>query len=90
MGRNEYLAPRKNCPGVQGKLNRPRLYCSLICIDSECLLSLIRYFFSENVNLEALASLCDILFSCACVLFILVAFCDKNNILLYLNIIFSA
>ena len=33
------LAPRKNCPGVQGKLNRPGLYCSLICIESECLLS---------------------------------------------------
>ena len=40
------------------------------------------------VNLEAFASLCDILFSCACVLFILVAFCDEKNILLYLNIIF--
>ena len=47
-------------------------------------------FFFENVNLEALASLCDIVFSCTCVLFILVAFCNEKNILLYLNIIFSA
>ena len=35
-------------------------------------------FFFENVNLEALASLCDILFSCACGLFILVVFCDEK------------
>ena len=33
------LAPKKNCTGVQGKLNWPGLYCSLICIESECLLS---------------------------------------------------
>ena len=32
------LAHRKNCPGVQGKLNRPGLYCSLICFESGCLL----------------------------------------------------
>ena len=33
------LALKKNALGVQGKLNWPRLYCSLICIEPECLLS---------------------------------------------------
>ena len=33
------LALKKKCPGVQGKLNWPGLYCSLICIEAECLLS---------------------------------------------------
>ena len=33
----------------------------------------------QNVNLEAVASLCAILFSRACVLFILVAFCDEKK-----------
>ena len=51
---------------VQGKLNWPGLYCSLICIEPECLLSLIQYYFT-NVNLEAVASLCAIIFSCASV-----------------------
>ena len=56
------LALKKKCSGVQGKLNWPRLYCSLFCIEPECLLSYIRYFFA-NVKLEAVASLCAILFS---------------------------
>ena len=38
------LALKKECPGVQGKLNWPGLYCSLICIEPECLLSSSRYF----------------------------------------------
>ena len=33
------LALKIKYPGVQGKLNWPGLYCSLICIESECLLS---------------------------------------------------
>ena len=33
------LALKKNALGVQGKLNLPRLYFSLICIEPECLLS---------------------------------------------------
>ena len=41
-------------------------------------------FVFANVN----ASICAILFSHACVLFILVAFCDEKNNLLYLNVIF--
>ena len=69
------LALKKKCLGVQGQLNWPGLYCSLICIEPECLLSLIRYYFT-NVNLKAVASLLSILFSRASVLFILVAFCD--------------
>ena len=44
------------------------------------IINTVLFCFFENVNLEALASLCDILFSCACVLFILVAFCDEKNI----------
>ena len=27
------LALKKKCPGVEGKLNWPGLYCSLICIE---------------------------------------------------------
>ena len=60
------LALKKKMPGVQGKLNCPKLYCSLMCIRPECLLSLIRYNFA-NVNLEAVASLNAILFSLATV-----------------------
>ena len=81
------LTLKKKCPGVQGKLNWPGLYFSLMCIEPECLLSLIRYYFA-NVNLEAVASLYAILLSRASVLFIFVAFCEKNY-LLYLNTIFS-
>ena len=33
------LALKKKAFGVQGKLNWPRLYCSLICIEPKCLLS---------------------------------------------------
>ena len=33
------LALKIKFPGVQGKLNWPQLYCSLICIEPECLLS---------------------------------------------------
>ena len=33
------LALKKKCPGVQGKLNWPGLYCSLMCIEPECFLS---------------------------------------------------
>ena len=33
------LHSRKNALGVQGKLNWPGLYCSLMCIEPECLLS---------------------------------------------------
>ena len=32
-------APKKNCPGVQGKLNWPGLYCTLICVEPKFLLS---------------------------------------------------
>ena len=32
------LALKKNVLWVQGKLNWPGLYCSLICIEPECLL----------------------------------------------------
>ena len=60
------LALKKKMPGVQGKLNCPELYCSLMCIEPECLLSLIRYNFA-NVNLEAVGSLNAILFSLATV-----------------------
>ena len=37
------------------------------------------FLFFANVNLEAVPSLCAILFSCACVLFRLVAFCDEKK-----------
>ena len=40
---------------------------------------IINTVFLANVNLEAVASLCVILFSRACVLFILVAFCDEKK-----------
>ena len=33
------VALKKKIPGVQGKLNCPELYCSLMCIEPECLLS---------------------------------------------------
>ena len=33
------LALKKKALGVQGKLNWPRLYCYIICIEPECLLS---------------------------------------------------
>ena len=50
----------------------------------QCVLSLNVYYhkygiFFANVNLEAVASLCDNLFSCACFLFILVAYCDEKK-----------
>ena len=40
---------------------------------------IINTFLFANVNLEAVASPCAILFSHACVLFILVAFCDEKK-----------
>ena len=36
---NDLALKKKNALGVQGKLNWPRLYCSLISIKPECLLS---------------------------------------------------
>ena len=33
------LALMKKYPGVQGKLNWPSLFCSLVCIEPEFLLS---------------------------------------------------
>ena len=33
------LALKKKWPGVQGKLCWPGLYCSLMCIELECLFS---------------------------------------------------
>ena len=33
------LALKKKDLGVHGKLNWPKIYCSLICIEPECLLS---------------------------------------------------
>ena len=33
------LALKKNAMGLQGKLSWPGLYCSLMCIEPECLLS---------------------------------------------------
>ena len=38
-GLNEQFRTQENALGVQGKLNWPGLYCSLICIEPECLLS---------------------------------------------------
>ena len=35
----QFSTQEKNSLGVQGKLNWPGLYCSLICIEPECLLS---------------------------------------------------
>ena len=36
---NNLALSKKNALRVQGKLNWPGLYCSIICIEPECLLS---------------------------------------------------
>ena len=57
------LALKKKCPGVQGKLNWPGLF-NLYCARTFIIINTV---FFANVNLEAVASLCAILFSHASV-----------------------
>ena len=69
------LALKKKCPGMQGKLNWPGLYCSLICIEPECLLSYIRYFLQMTIWRLWQASV-PFYSYVQVLLFIFVAFCD--------------
>ena len=47
-------------------------------------------FVFVNINLEAVTSLCAIIYACALFLVLLVALCDVKENLLHLNAIFSA